>query len=409
MKDINDCNSGMDLVFAEDNSPSGKLAYEVSKFKMWLEKHYYYDLCTNMGFTHYLDFGPDTTGFEIEDITRNAIEELKVIFESYLQENINKGNSIGTIRVKFTDISDFVPMIFENMGDGILSFQHDLSESICNWMDYIQKYVKPKPLPILEIMMRKSERLLKMQQRNQQPNSTYKPSTIRRKIQSVRLFCKFLNEKYGFHYGDDKSFPDVIKPTDNHSQKRTITTRDIEIIVNSIYTNKKRIGTFVGYRDKAIIMALSNIGLTVLELINLKVSDIDWDNRIITIGRGTVRERRQVIDSQTRLALRNYFNHGRWWDLVVYLDRENKRFGFDGTEFSFAFPELEDFFITANGKRISRISVFKIVKKRAEKAGFYGVNPQMLRESLKARMKMQKKKTEIPKKLGIKRVYNRDL
>ena len=409
MDDINDWKPDMDLVFAEDNSPSGKLAYEVSKFKLWLEKHYYYDLFNNIGCTHYLDFGPNTTGYEIENITRNAIEELKVIFESYLQENINKVNSTGTIRAKFTDISDFVPMIFENMGNGILSFQHDLSEAICNWMDYIQKHVKSQPLPTLEIMMSKSERLSKIQKRNQQPNSTYKPPTIRRKVQSVRLFCKFLNEKYGFHYGDDNSFPDVIKPTDKHSPKRTITTRDIEKIVDRIYTNKKRIGTFVGYRDKAIIMALSNIGLTVSELINLKVSDIDWDNYIITVGRGTRRERRQIIDSQTRLALRNYFNYSRWWNLVVYLDRENKRFGFDGTEFSFAFPELEDFFITANRKRISRISVFKIVKERALKAGFYGVNPQMLRESLKARMKMQKKKAEIPKKLGIKRVYNRDL
>lgn len=392
-----------------DREEISEAQYKIMLCQDWLESYYYGRLGENLFVFHFSEMSDIYEGLIMEDIINYAIEKLKVIFESYLQENINKGNSIGTIRAKYTDISDFVPMIFENMSNGILSFQYDLSEAICNWMDYIQKHVKSQPLPTLEIMMSKSERLSKIQKRNQQPNSTYKPPTIRRKVQSIRLFCKFLNEKYGFHYGDDNSFPDVIKPTDKHSPKRTITTRDIEKIVDRINTNKKRIGTFVGYRDKAIIMALSNIGLTVSELINLKVSDIDWDNYIITVGRGTRRERRQIIDSQTRLALRNYFNYSRWWNLVIYLDRENERFGFDGTEFSFAFPELEDFFITANGKRISRISVFKIVKERAQKAGFYGVNPQMLRESLKARMKMQKKKAEIPKKLGIKRVYNRDL
>lgn len=322
---------------------------------------------------------------EREEIVEKAIGEVRRVLGCFIRANINNGNSEITVRAKLVDIIDFVPMIFEDMSDKNVFIRYDLSYALRRWEEYIE-FLKTPQLPYKGIIHIKSERQKTKELKEKQYNTKPKSSTIRRKAQSIKSFCQFLNQYGGYHHTNYESFPDFSKPIYRQSNKVSITTTDIEKIVNKIPTNKNSAVSFIGYRDKAIIIALSHIGLTVSELINLNVNDVDFDNRFITIIHSANRGRRLIIDKDAYWAMKKYY------DICIK-----------------KYPAPEKFFLTAKGKRISGVSIFKIVKENAEHAGYNHINPQMLRELVKKRMIMHKQKSKIPETLGIKRLYNRNL
>lgn len=107
-----------------------------------------------------------------------------------------------------------------------------------------------------------------------------KPSSIRRKISSLKSFYKFL---YKNNYMDKKDYPltKVAYPKMEKKLPKFIYYNDLLEIINESTKDKD------GVRDRLIIEMLYATGVRVSELINIKINDIDFNNRrIIVLGKG---------------------------------------------------------------------------------------------------------------------------
>jgi integrase/recombinase XerD len=137
-----------------------------------------------------------------------------------------------------------------------------------------------------------------------------------------------------------------------------LTIEEIELLVNQIDRSKKE-----GERNLAIIEVLYGCGLRVTELIELKISEIYWEDGFIRIiGKGN-KERLVPLGKIASKHLKIYLNeirvHQKVKDLFV-----------------------DHVFINKNGSKISRVMIFKIVKKLTEKAGIQkNISPHSLRHS----------------------------
>ena len=176
-----------------------------------------------------------------------------------------------------------------------------------------------------------------------------------RVISSMRSFFKFL------------ILEKIIKenPTELLENPKTgkklpefLTIDEIELIVNQIDRSKKE-----GERNLAIIEVLYGCGLRVTELIELKISEIYWEEGFIRIiGKGN-RERLVPLGKIASKHLKIYLNeirvHQKVKDLFV-----------------------DHVFINKNGSKISRVMIFKIIKKLTEKSGIQkNISPHSLRHS----------------------------
>ena len=176
-----------------------------------------------------------------------------------------------------------------------------------------------------------------------------------RVISSMRSFFKFL------------ILEKIIKenPTELLENPKTgkklpefLTIEEIELLVNQIDRSKKE-----GERNLAIIEVLYGCGLRVTELIELKISEIYWEEGFVRIiGKGN-KERLVPLGKIASKHLKIYLNeirvHQKVKDLFV-----------------------DHVFINKNGSKISRVMIFKIIKKLTEKAGIQkNISPHSLRHS----------------------------
>jgi len=138
----------------------------------------------------------------------------------------------------------------------------------------------------------------------------------------------------------------------------TLEIHEIDAMINIIDASKSD-----GMRNKAILETLYGCGLRVSELINLKISDIYEDNEFIKVtGKGN--KERLVPIGLTALKYINIYLHQTRVHIPI------KR-GF------------EDYiFLNRSGTRLSRISVFNIIKALAEKSGLRkSISPHTFRHS----------------------------
>lgn len=107
-----------------------------------------------------------------------------------------------------------------------------------------------------------------------------KSTSVSRKISSLKSFYKFL---YKNDYIDKKDYP-LVKVTYPKKEKKLpkfLYYNDLLEIINESSKDKD------GIRDRLIIEMLYATGVRVSELINIKLSDIDFNNkRIIVCGKG---------------------------------------------------------------------------------------------------------------------------
>lgn len=107
-----------------------------------------------------------------------------------------------------------------------------------------------------------------------------KSSSVRRKISSLKSFYKFL---YKNGYMDKKDYPltKVAYPKMEKKLPKFIYYNDLLEIINESTKDKD------GVRDRLIIEMLYATGVRVSELVNIKINDIDFNNRrIIVLGKG---------------------------------------------------------------------------------------------------------------------------
>lgn len=182
--------------------------------------------------------------------------------------------------------------------------------------------------------------------------NNYEKSTIVRKITSIKLFHKYLNEKY--------NIPDIStkidKPRVRKKLPNILTIEEVDNLLNIQLSNA------YDFRNKAMLELMYSSGLRVSELVELKIKDIDLDNGYVKcFGKGS-KERIIPIGEIAVDYLKKY----------IYEYRDSMKKGY----------YTENVFLNNHGKKISRQGFFLIIKEIAkEKKIEKNITPHMLRHS----------------------------
>ena len=145
----------------------------------------------------------------------------------------------------------------------------------------------------------------------------------------------------------------VEPPKANRSLPDTLSTEEIDLIINSIDPS-----TTKGLRDRAILELLYSCGLRVSELCDLKIGDLFFgEGYIRVIGKGD-KQRFVPISGIARERI------------SVYKDHRSA-------------PRNEDtLFLNNRGSRLTRVMIFTIIKQAAQRAGIdKKISPHTFRHS----------------------------
>ncbi|MGI6377941.1 tyrosine recombinase [bacterium] len=128
--------------------------------------------------------------------------------------------------------------------------------------------------------------------------------SIARKISSLRTYFKFLNKN---KYLTTNPFSYFESPRITHRLPEFLSFKEIEELLKVKLSEKEELNL----RNLALIHLLYAGGLRVSELINLKLSDLDLENKELrVIGKGN-KERIVLIYDLACSVLRNYLLNGR--------------------------------------------------------------------------------------------------
>lgn len=138
----------------------------------------------------------------------------------------------------------------------------------------------------------------------------------------------------------------------------TLSEEEIDRLIAAIDLSKPE-----GERNRAMLETLYGCGLRVSELINLKLSDLFFDEGFIKVtGKGD-KERFVPIVNSTKKYINNYINYIR--------NHMEIQTGFEDT-----------LFLNRRGKQLTRAMIFTIIKQLAEQIGLKkSVSPHTFRHS----------------------------
>ncbi len=182
----------------------------------------------------------------------------------------------------------------------------------------------------------------------------YSTKSIARKLTTIKNFHKYLlaTSRIDVDYSLTIERPKLRKSLPN-----VLTIEEVDILLDI-----KTITPF-DYRNKAMLELLYGTGLRISELLNLKLSDIDFENCVVRcFGKGS-KERIVPIGEYIIDSLNNYLEFGR--NKLI-----NKK-------------KISDYlFLNSHGSSLSRFSFFKILKKLLLEKGIKkDVSPHSLRHS----------------------------
>ena len=179
--------------------------------------------------------------------------------------------------------------------------------------------------------------------------------TQARWISSIKSFFKYLLEE---ELREDNPATLLEGPKLGLYLPDTLSIEDIEKLVNVI-----DLGTDLGIRNHCIIEVLYGCGLRVSELIDLKISDINFkENFLKVLGKGKKVRYVPVAESTSR-CITNYINNVRSKNKI------NKKYE-------------DHLFLNSRGDAMSRVIVFIIIKELVEKAGITkNISPHTFRHS----------------------------
>lgn len=218
---------------------------------------------------------------------------------------------------------------------------------IMEFFDYLDK--KQKDYKTIDYDFIK-EYLVELYNRNLSRNS------VARKISSLRSFYKYL-------YNNDivlsNSFKYVITPKKEKRLPRYLGVQELETLFNTPLKT-----TSLGQRDSVILEVLYASGIRVSELVNIKLSDINFDKKEIKIlGKGK-KERLVEFGDYCLESINLFINDGR----KRILNKHNKT--------------SEYLIINERGDKITTRGVALILDKLVKKASLKKhVSPHMIRHS----------------------------
>ncbi len=181
------------------------------------------------------------------------------------------------------------------------------------------------------------------------------PRTQARIISGIKSFYKFLmiEEKV------DRD-PTALLTTPKIGRKlpQILSVEEIDAIINSIDTSKAE-----GQRNKAILETLYSCGLRVTELIDLKISNLFFENGNIRIIGKNNRERTVPISTKAIKEINLYLSEYRRTLKINKADEDI-------------------LFLNRRGRKLSRVMIFTIIKNITKKAGIKkSISPHTFRHS----------------------------
>ncbi len=177
-----------------------------------------------------------------------------------------------------------------------------------------------------------------------------KPATIRRRLSTLQAYFSFLESS---HIKEDL----IIKSKLPHYEKilpNVLKQSEIAQFLNFLDSSKKN-----GIRNKAMFNLMYSAGLKVSELINLKINNINFYEKFISIKEGKSHRIVPIRDSALE-------------DLKRYLEIRNKLSTYD----------KQTIFINKNGQKLTRQYIYNELKTAGVKAGLIiNLHPYILRHS----------------------------
>jgi len=188
------------------------------------------------------------------------------------------------------------------------------------------------------------------------------PSSVERKVAAVKGFHKFLVRE-----GVTQNHPTARLPLPKVPQRLpdVVSIDDVDRMLSQPFPDNP-----AGLRDRALLEALYGCGLRVSELVGLDTTDVDLTEGYVRVfGKGS-KERIVPIAGMAVSALDTYLRHGR------PLLRSSRPLS--GVESAV--------FLNQRGGRLSRQSVFSVVRSYGARVGLEGLHPHTLRHSFATHM-----------------------
>ena len=240
---------------------------------------------------------------------------MKLILEFLDYLNVIKKHSINTINNYKIDLCDF----YEFTHEELLNIDRDV---VTNYMQYLY-------------------------------DKNVSKATVSRRLSSLRSFYNFLYKK---NIVNKNYFAGVKNPKRDNGLPKLVKEIDIDKMFSIPDTRNP-----LGQRNLLIIRLLYATGVRVSELVNMRISDIDINDRTIRIlGKGS-KERIVVFGNNAKEILLLYLNNGRY-----KLNRDNNDY----------------LFLNKDGNRLSDRYVRNIINDIIFKASIeMHVSPHMLRHT----------------------------
>jgi integrase/recombinase XerD len=167
-----------------------------------------------------------------------------------------------------------------------------------------------------------------------------KPRSTARQLSSFRRFFRYIMRE-GLR--DEDPTADIEMPRIGRSLPKTLSEDEVEALLNAPNTDEP-----LGHRDRAMLELLYATGLRVSELINLRQSQVNFNQGVLRIvGKGD-RERLIPLGEESQRWLRDFIEGPR---MEILLERQT----------DYLFP-------TRRGNRMTRQAFWHIIKRYADKA-----------------------------------------
>ena len=177
-----------------------------------------------------------------------------------------------------------------------------------------------------------------------------------RGISSIKAFFKFLLEE---EYRDDNPSSLLEGPKLGLYLPDTLSMDDIDRIIDSV--DKK---TDIGQRNQCILEVLYGCGLRVSELVDLKISNINFKEKFIVVEGKGEKMRLVPLASSTAEYLQDYIKNVR---SKIKINKKHE----------------DIVFLNTRGTNMSRVIVFIIIKELTQKAGINkNISPHTFRHSI---------------------------
>jgi integrase/recombinase XerD len=181
-----------------------------------------------------------------------------------------------------------------------------------------------------------------------------KPRSTARQLSSFRRFFRYIMRE-GLRDSDPTA--DIEMPRIGRSLPKSLTEDEVDALLHAPNTDEP-----LGHRDRAMLELLYATGLRVSELINLRQSQVNFNQGVLRIvGKGD-RERLIPLGEEALRWLRDFIDGPR---MEILLERQT-----------------DCLFPTRRGDRMTRQAFWHIIKRYAEKAGIEKkLSPHSLRHA----------------------------